>query len=73
MAERNVGGITGKGGKNVNKVYKDSGAHVKVIAAGSKPLTRPKVPFSAQAPRSQADIRRMGGGGIGGPMGIKNK
>jgi len=40
-AGRTSGGITGKGGKNINPVYKETGNSVKVIKAGSKPLTEP--------------------------------
>jgi hypothetical protein len=36
---RITGGISGKGGKNVTPAYKETGANVKVIKAGSKPLT----------------------------------
>jgi hypothetical protein len=57
---RGVGGISGKGSKNVNPVYKESGGHVKVIQPGTKPLTKPIVPYHSNAPRSQADLRRMG-------------
>jgi len=38
---RMSGGITGKGGKNVNPVYNAPTSNVKVIKAGSKPLTEP--------------------------------
>jgi hypothetical protein len=38
---RNVGGITGKGAAKINPVYKETGNSVKVIKAGSKPLTEP--------------------------------
>jgi len=38
---RMSGGISGKGSKNVNPVYKETGNSVKVIKAGSKPLTEP--------------------------------
>ena len=74
MANRNSGGITGKGGKNVNPVYNDSGGHVKKIVAGTKPLTRPKNVLSVDALRSPAEIRRMGGGaGAGAGWLPKNK
>lgn len=39
-APRIVGGITGKGAAKINPVYKETGASVKVIAPGSKPLTQ---------------------------------
>lgn len=73
MSDRNSGGIKGKGGKNVNPVYKDSGGHVKVIAAGTKPLTRPNKPYHIGALRSPDQLKRMGGAGISGAFGIKNK
>ena len=57
---RVVGGISGKGSKNVNPVYKETGNSVKVIKPGTKPLTQPNVPYSAFSPRSQADLKRMG-------------
>jgi tripartite-type tricarboxylate transporter receptor subunit TctC len=38
---RTVGGITGKGAAKINPVYKETGNSVKVIKAGSKPLTEP--------------------------------
>jgi hypothetical protein len=58
---RGVGGISGKGSKNVNPVYKESGGHVKVIQPGTKRLTKPVDPYSdAMVQRSQADLRRMG-------------
>jgi hypothetical protein len=37
---RTSGGITGSGGAKVNPVYKEVGPSVKVIKAGSKPLTQ---------------------------------
>lgn len=73
MVGRSSGGITGKGGKNVNPVYKDSGGHVKKIQAGTKPLTKPDKPYHIGALRSPDQLRRMGGGGIAGAFGIKNK
>ena len=39
IVSRIVGGITGKGAKNVNPVYKETGNSVKVIKAGSKRTT----------------------------------
>ena len=57
---RVVGGISGKGSKNVNPVYKETGNSVKVIKPGTKPLTQPNVPYSAFSPRSQSDLKRMG-------------
>ena len=39
LRARITGGISGKGGKNVTSAYKETGANVKVIKAGSKPLT----------------------------------
>jgi hypothetical protein len=60
MPSRSSGGIMGKGGSWVNPKYKEVGPSVKVITPGTKPLTKPNVPFSAKAPRSQADLKRMG-------------
>jgi hypothetical protein len=37
---RTVGGITGKGASKINPVYKETGNSVKVLKAGSKPLTQ---------------------------------
>jgi hypothetical protein len=39
IVSRIVGGITGKGAKNVNPVYRETGDSVKVIKAGSKRTT----------------------------------
>ena len=33
---------------------------VKVIKPGTKPLTKPDVPYSAKVPRSPAELKRMG-------------
>jgi hypothetical protein len=55
-----VGGISGKGAKNVDPVYRETGNSVKVIKPGTKPLTQPNVPYSAFSPRSQSDLKRMG-------------
>ena len=60
IVSRIVGGITGKGAKNINPVYKETGNSVKVIKPGTKPLTQPNVPYQAFAPRSAADLKRMG-------------
>jgi hypothetical protein len=60
IVSRIVGGISGKGSKNVNPVYKETGNSVKVIKPGTKPLTQPNVPYHAFAPRSQSDLKRMG-------------
>jgi len=60
IVARIVGGISGKGSKNVNPVYKETGNSVKVIKPGTKPLTKPVVPYHSNAPRSQADLKRMG-------------
>jgi hypothetical protein len=57
---RGVGGISGKGSKNVNPVYKESGGHVKVIKPGTKDLTFPTKPMGGSM-RSQSDIARMRG------------
>jgi hypothetical protein len=57
---RGVGGISGKGAKNVDPVYRETGNSVKVIKPGTKPLTQPNVPYHAFAPRSAADLKRMG-------------
>lgn len=58
---RLVGGITGKGSKNVNPVYKESGGHVKIVQPGTKRLTKPSDPYSdAMVQRSQSDLKRMG-------------
>jgi len=57
---RVVGGISGKGAKNVDPIYRETGNSVKVIKPGTKPLTQPNVPYSAFSPRSQADLKRMG-------------
>jgi hypothetical protein len=57
---RMVGGISGKGAKNVDPVYRETGNSVKVIKPGTKPLTQPNVPYHAFAPRSAADLKRMG-------------
>ena len=57
---RGVGGISGKGSKNVNPVYKESGAHVKVIKPGTKVLDYPTAPMG-NVNRPQSDIRRMRG------------
>jgi hypothetical protein len=57
---RGAGGITGGGGRNVNPKYKEVGPSVKVITPGTKPLTKPKVPFSPKAPRSPDQLKRMG-------------
>ncbi len=57
---RGVGGISGKGAKNVDPVYRETGNSVKVIKPGTKPLTKPIVPYHSNAPRSQADLKRMG-------------
>jgi hypothetical protein len=37
---RTSGGITGNGGRNINPVYNTPTSNVKVIKAGSKPLTQ---------------------------------
>jgi hypothetical protein len=57
---RMVGGISGKGAKNVDPVYRETGNSVKVIKPGTKPLTKPIVPYHSNAPRSQSDLKRMG-------------
>jgi hypothetical protein len=58
---RMVGGISGKGAKNVDPVYRETGNSVKVIQPGTKRLTKPVDPYSdAMVQRSQADQRRMG-------------
>ena len=60
VAQRAVGGITGAGAKNVAKVYRETGNSVKVITPGSKPLTKPNVPYSVNAPRTPSELKRMG-------------
>ena len=57
---RAVGGISGKGSKNVAPVYKETGNSVRVIQPGTKPLTQPIVPYSSKVQRSQSELRRMG-------------
>lgn len=57
---RTSGGITGKGGVNVNPKYKEVGPSVRVITPGSKPVTKPNVPYSATVPRSPDELKRMG-------------
>ena len=58
---RMVGGISGKGAKNVDPVYRETGNSVKVIKPGTKRLTKPVDPYSdAMVQRSQSDLRRMG-------------
>lgn len=57
---RGVSGITGKGGKFVTKEFKETGNSVKVIVPGTKPLTKPNVPYSAFVPRSPDQLKRMG-------------
>ena len=59
-AVRVVGGITGKGGKNVTPPFKETGASVKVITPGTKPLTKPNVPYHINALRSPSELKRMG-------------
>jgi len=54
------GGITGKGGSWVNPKYKEVGPSVKVITPGTKPLTKPNVPYHPGALRSLAELKRMG-------------
>lgn len=39
IVARIVGGISGKGAKNVNPVYKETGGHVKVMPGGTKRTT----------------------------------
>jgi hypothetical protein len=46
---RTSAGISGSGGKKVTPVYKETGASVKVIKAGSKPLTQRTVEASRLA------------------------
>ena len=61
VAQRAVGGITGKGAKNVNPVYREMGTgSVKVIEPGSKLLTIPKNPYHGKALRSPDELKRMG-------------
>jgi hypothetical protein len=57
---RMSGGISGKGGVNVNPKYKEVGPSVKVITPGTKPLTKPNVPYHPGALRSPAELKRMG-------------
>ena len=57
---RGSGGITGSGGKWVNPKYKEVGPSVKIIKPGTKPLTIPDQGFSARAPRSPDQLKRMG-------------
>lgn len=73
MAGRSSGGITGKGGKNVNPVYKDSGGHVKKIVPGTKPLTRSRTELANTLRSAISATRTNPGGGISGPFGMKNK
>jgi hypothetical protein len=54
------GGISGKGGVNVNPKYKEVGPSVKVITPGTKPVTKPNVPYHIGALRSPAELKRMG-------------
>ncbi len=60
LAQRAVGGITGAGSKSVNPVYKEVGPSVKVIKPGTKPLTKPNVPYNTKALRSPDQLKRMG-------------
>jgi hypothetical protein len=60
LATRVVGGITGAGAKSVAKAYRETGNSVKVIKPGTKPLTKPDVPYSPKAPRSPDQLKRMG-------------
>jgi hypothetical protein len=57
---RVVGGISGKGGKNVQPVYRETGNSVKVIKPGTKDLTFPTKPMTS-GDRPYSDIRRMRG------------
>jgi hypothetical protein len=57
---RSSGGITGKGGVNVNPKYKEVGPSVSIVKPGTKPLTIPDQGFSARAPRSPDQLKRMG-------------
>jgi len=57
---RGVGGISGKGAKNVDPVYRETGNSVKVIKPGTKDLTFPTKPMGG-VNRPQSDIRRMRG------------
>jgi hypothetical protein len=61
---RSSGGITGKGGKKVTPIYKESipPASVKVIKPGSKPLTMPNPDTGTFRPFSE--YNRMTGGGL---------
>jgi hypothetical protein len=57
---RTSGGITGKGGVNVNPKYKEVGPTVKVIKPGSKLLTIPNNPYHGKAIRTPDELKRMG-------------
>ena len=57
---RAVGGISGKGAKNVDPVYRETGNSVKVIKPGTKPLTYPSNPMTL-GDRPYSTIKRMGG------------
>jgi hypothetical protein len=57
---RGVGGISGKGAKNVDPVYRETGNSVKVIKPGTKDLTFPTKPMTS-GDRPYSTIRRMRG------------
>ncbi len=57
---RVVGGISGKGGKNVQPAYRETGNSVKVVKPGTKDLTFPTKPMTS-GDRPYSDIRRMRG------------
>ena len=57
---RVVGGISGKGGKNVQPAYRETGNSVKVVQPGTKPLTYPSKPMTL-GDRPYSEIKRMRG------------
>ena len=57
---RGVGGISGKGAKNVDPVYRETGSSVKVIKPGTKDLTFPTKPMTP-GDRPHSTVRRMRG------------